>query len=110
MTTLSGSALQQISTTVQGNTIEMISSGIDLAQSLSSYLHCYQLDKQGRPYIEHIRRVYNSCRSLSVEQRIAALLHESLEDQNEKINADVIYTLFGDHVLEIITALDPSPS
>lgn len=109
MTTLSGSALQQISTTAQDNTTELISSGIDLAQSLASYLHCYQLDKQGRPYIEHIRRVYNACRSLSVEQRIAALLHDSLEDATGlgtgKIDSHVIHILFGDHVLEIITAL-----
>lgn len=89
----------------RAQSIRMIESGIDLAQSLASYLHCYQLDKQGRPYIEHIRRVYNSCRSLSVEQRIAALLHDSLEDQNEKIDAHVIRTLFGAHVLEIVTAL-----
>lgn len=105
MTTLSGSALQQISTTAQDNTTELISSGIDLAKSLASYLHCYQLDKQGRPYIEHIRRVYNACRSLSVEQRISALLHDSLEDQSEKVDAHVIRTLFGAHVLEIVTAL-----
>lgn len=53
---------------------------VGLAQSLAEYLLRDQKDKQGRPLIEHVRRVYNSCQSLSLEQRLAAILHDVIED------------------------------
>lgn len=52
------------------------------AYKLAANLHIGQLDKAGRPYIEHLSRVFlRVCeREGDRDQQIAALLHDALED------------------------------
>lgn len=88
---------------------------IDLAQSLAEYLLRNQKDKQGRPLTEHVRRVYNACRSLSLEQRLAAILHDVIEDgstpelegkQNRPYEIrGIIEVLFGKNVHNLVYTL-----
>lgn len=52
------------------------------AYKLAATLHGGQTDKAGRPYIEHLSRVFVSVmeRGGSRDQKIAALLHDAIED------------------------------
>lgn len=78
---------------------------LNCAQAMAEYIHLDQIDKQGRPIIEHIRRVYRACRSLSLEQRVAAILHDSIEDCEEKIDTLSIAMLFGPVVKDLVWTL-----
>lgn len=87
---------------------------VEAARALARYLHVNQLDKQGRPYFEHIERVANVCSGLSVEQHIAAYLHDTLEDTNEDatphyIDVHSIRSIFGDVVADIVLSLTRLP-
>lgn len=52
------------------------------AYKLAARLHAGQVDKAGRPYIEHLSRVFLLVgeRGGDREQQIAALLHDAIED------------------------------
>lgn len=52
------------------------------AYQLASRLHTGQLDKAGRPYIEHLSRVFLRVMHAGGDrdQQIAALLHDAIED------------------------------
>lgn len=52
------------------------------AYKLAATLHAGQLDKAGRPYIEHLSRVFLRVCDLGGDrdQQIASLLHDSVED------------------------------
>lgn len=52
------------------------------AYQLATRLHDGQVDKAGRPYIEHLTRVFLrvQCAGGDTIQQIAALLHDSIED------------------------------
>lgn len=52
------------------------------AYQLAAKLHTGQTDKAGRPYIEHLSRVFLRVQAAGgdVMQQIAALLHDSIED------------------------------
>lgn len=54
------------------------------AYRLAAELHRGQVDKVGRPYIEHLSRVFLRVLELDGDrsQQIAALLHDSIEDQS----------------------------
>lgn len=54
------------------------------AYRLAAELHRGQVDKIGRPYIEHLSRVFLRVLELDGDrsQQIAALLHDSIEDQH----------------------------
>ena len=57
---------------------------MDLLQAyqLAARLHCNQLDKAGRPYIEHLTRVLLrvQARGGDLGKQVAALLHDAIED------------------------------
>lgn len=74
-----------------------------LADSLAEFALLGCVDKQGQPLIEHCRRVAASCRNLSQEQRIAALLHDVVEDSD--VTLATIRELFGPGVEAIVSAL-----
>lgn len=81
-----------------------------LADDLAATLLEGVVDKQGVPLIIHARNVCNRCRDLSDEQRIAALLHDVLEDgSKDSFNAEeisrTIIGLFGWQVAIIVNAL-----
>ena len=50
---------------------------IEQAISLATYAHDQQVDKAGAPYIFHLMRV---CLATPPEYRVAAILHDILED------------------------------
>lgn len=52
------------------------------AFQLAADLHVGQVDKAGRPYIEHLTRVmlHAQATGCDLEQQMAALLHDSIED------------------------------
>lgn len=75
------------------------------ADALAEMLLFNLVDKQGAPIIDHVRSVYRMCRSLSVEQQLAALLHEVLEDAREKITPRSIAQMFGPDVARIVVSL-----
>lgn len=52
------------------------------AYKIAATLHAGQVDKAGRPYIEHLSRVFLRVLELGGDrdQQIAALLHDAIED------------------------------
>jgi (p)ppGpp synthase/HD superfamily hydrolase len=89
--------------------VESFELKLDLAWSLANLAHYNQLDKQEKPYIDHIQRVYLSCAHLSEEQRLAAILHDIPEDGSAIFGGEspehFIYCLFGFTVGSIVEAL-----
>lgn len=63
------------------------------AYKIACQLHAGQTDKAGRPYIEHLTRVMLTVQMDGGDrfQQIAALLHDSIED--EKTTADELLAL-----------------
>lgn len=80
---------------------------LDCARAIAEYTHDGQLDKQSRPIIYHIIRVYNRCvtAGLDQDQLLAAILHESLENAADKIDIHTITLLFGPPVRDLILSL-----
>jgi len=62
------------------------------AYKLAATLHADQMDKAGRPYIEHLSRVFLRVCELGGDrdQQIAALLHDSVEDGKATADSLVI--------------------
>jgi len=81
------------------------------AYKLAARLHDGQLDKAGRPYIEHLTRVFLRVLAAggSPEQQIAALMHDSIEDG--KATADDLVAAGVPHgTLELVKALTKAQS
>jgi (p)ppGpp synthase/HD superfamily hydrolase len=64
------------------------------------------------PYVAHLMAVCSLVLSNdgSEEQAIAALLHDSLEDQPEKVSAAEIEQRFGRRVMELVVACTDTPA
>lgn len=77
------------------------------ADSIAAILLHGKVDKQGEPLILHARRVCDRCKHLSDEQRIAALLHDVIEENMEYKDPifNTAHVLFGDKVHDILWAL-----
>ena len=76
-----------------------------LAEALAAYAHAGQLDKAGRPYIDHPRAV-----AAGVEtdlEKTVAYLHDVLEDTF--VTESTIRNLFGDTVADAVAALTRRP-
>lgn len=76
-------------------------SRLDRAIALAAAVHQGQVDKGGAPYILHPLRVM--LRQLDDERRIAAVLHDVVEDGD--ITLDTIRADFGDAVAQAVDAL-----
>jgi (p)ppGpp synthase/HD superfamily hydrolase len=63
-------------------------------------------DKAGKPYIEHLKRVSESCPNIGVnnEVKVIALLHDVLEDCPEW-SEKALRTFFTDGVVDSVIAL-----
>lgn len=71
---------------------------IKLADALAEHALIDKVDKQGKPLIEHSRRVAAAVKHLSHEQYIAALLHDVVEETEidpNPMSITAIDTLFG---------------
>lgn len=82
---------------------------LNCAEAIAEYLHFGQKDKQGRPYIEHVARVAKACSKLTIEQKIAAILHDAVEDHGDKISVLTIGALFGSEVAKLVEVLTRVP-
>lgn len=78
---------------------------IDKALEMATKAHKGQVDKAGNDYISHPIYVADHCRS--VNEKIVALLHDTLEDT--KLSVDEIKNNFGHTVSDAVLALTKRP-
>lgn len=86
---------------------------IKLADALAEHALIDKVDKQGKPLIEHSRRVAAAVKHLSHEQHIAALLHDVVEEtanDPDPIYISVVDRLFGRSVGNMVGLLSRDPS
>jgi (p)ppGpp synthase/HD superfamily hydrolase len=53
---------------------------IATADAIAAEAHASQVDKAGQPYVGHVRRVASYVDPADTEARVAALLHDVIED------------------------------
>lgn len=82
----------------------------DLALKIIEKAFAGKTDKAGQPYINHLKRVSDSCPSIGVcdEVKTIALLHDILEDCPEW-NEKSLRTFFTDGVVDSVVALTHKP-
>lgn len=94
---------------------DRINLSITLADALAAHVLIDKLDKQGKPLIDHVRRVAAAVKVLptsSHEQHIAALLHDVIEEtanDPNPISITAIDTLFGRTVGNTVATLTRTP-
>lgn len=81
--------------------LSKLSSMVDKAEFLASKYHLYQLDRAGKPYIEHPRTVSRSV--ADEKEKVVALLHDTLEDTD--IDVDLLRSIFSEEIVEAIKTL-----
>ena len=77
------------------------------AELFARSIHANQVDKAGKPYIEHLQAVVNNLVEPSEEMVAVAWLHDSVEDTEQSIDDLTCY--FGQEVAEavrVITKVD----
>lgn len=79
---------------------------LERAIAIASAAHAGQVDKAGQPYILHPLRVM--LRLTSEHERIAAVLHDVIEDTNVTL-AQLVAEGFPEPVIEAIAALTKLP-
>ncbi len=92
------------------NDQERLAIQINLANALAEHALIDKTDKQGKPLIEHSRRVAEKVKHLSHEQHIAALLHDTVEETTNDpfpgpITISIIDALFGRSVGNMVELL-----
>ena len=70
---------------------------------IAHHAHKEQFDKQGKPYIDHVRRVAENALLYSVEAGIVAWLHDVVEDTN--ITLDELRTIFPAEIVDAVDAI-----
>ncbi|MGN0056174.1 MAG: HD domain-containing protein [Atopobiaceae bacterium] len=73
-----------------------------LADEVAARAHAGQVDRGGRPYIEHPRHVSAECQTMIA--KIAALLHDTVEDTDVTLD-DLTATGFPPEVVEAVDLL-----
>ena len=73
------------------------------AELFAKSIHANQVDKAGKPYIEHLQAVVNNLVEPSEEMVAVAWLHDSVEDTEQSID-DLTY-YFGKDVAEAVRAI-----
>lgn len=71
---------------------------IEIAKALAAKAHAGQVDKAGRPYIEH--PIVVSSMLEGEDEKITALLHDVVEDTD--VSLDEIRRLFGDTIADAV--------
>jgi hypothetical protein len=72
-----------------------MSLSIELCERIAEQAHAGQVDYQGKPYIEHVRRVAQYVDPDAPWVRMAALLHDVIED-----TADSLHPITAAHLLD----------
>ncbi|WP_109078467.1 HD domain-containing protein [Aggregatibacter kilianii] len=73
------------------------------AELFAKSIHHNQMDKAGRPYVEHLQAVVNNLVEPSDEMMAVAWLHDSVEDTEITLNELSRY--FGDTVSDAVSAI-----
>lgn len=95
--------------TERGPDVNHLTAKLNAAEAITEYVLHGLLDKQGQPTVEHCQRVAKSCRSLTLDQRLAAILHDAVEDSCGRLTLEVVETLFGRPCRDIVDALTRRP-
>ena len=74
---------------------------IELAQTLAAFAHDGQIDKGGKPYINHPTAVAEKVDGEDL--KVIALLHDVLEDT--AVRYDTLENLFGKRIADAVDAL-----
>lgn len=77
---------------------------LGLAIKIASNAHYGQYDKGGNPYILHPLKVMNYCKSVDVEVKMIAILHDVVEDTNITLE-DLIARGFSERVIAGVDAM-----
>ncbi|WP_017303463.1 HD domain-containing protein [Spirulina subsalsa] len=81
-------------------------SGLENAIALAKQCHAGQVDKAGKPYIDHPLRVMAALPSL--EEKIVGVLHDAVEDSD--LTLDQLRDLgFSDPVIQALDAITKRP-
>lgn len=75
---------------------------------MATQLHANQLDKAGKPYVQHLKAVVENLVAPTDEMLAVAWLHDSVEDTN--ITLDEIRYEFGQEITEAIEAISKRPN
>ena len=75
---------------------------LDKAIAISRIAHDGQVDKAGKPYIDHPLRVMNNMET--VEEKIVGVLHDAVEDSDLTLE-DLRIAGFSDVIIEAIDAI-----
>lgn len=81
--------------------LSKLTSMVDKAEFLAFKYHLYQLDKSGRPYIEHPRIVSKNV--TGEKEKVVALLHDVLEDTD--IDVSLLRNTFPEKIVNAIITL-----
>lgn len=73
------------------------------AYELACIAHKDQKDKAGKDYISHPILVALQCET--TKEKIAALLHDAIEDSDGKVTIEMLKEYFSDEVIEAIKQL-----
>ncbi|MDP9071058.1 MAG: HD domain-containing protein [Actinomycetota bacterium] len=82
--------------------------GVDDALGIASRVHAAQVDKSGRPYIEHVRRVADAVADEGPDAVMAGLLHDVVEDGDLTL-ADLRAAGVPANVITAVDALTKRP-
>jgi len=77
---------------------------VTVALRIATEAHKGQVDKGGKPYIEHPKRVSDAVKVYGDEAMIVALLHDVVEDTGTTLD-DLYHEGFDDTVLEAVDAI-----
>jgi (p)ppGpp synthase/HD superfamily hydrolase len=77
------------------------------AQVLAASAHHGQVDKAGRPYIEHPKRVFGHLVNPSAEESVVAWLHDVVEDT--EVRLEDVENAFGSQVATAVDAITRRP-
>ena len=78
--------------------LSMLNSVVDRAEFLAAKYHLYQLDKAGRPYMEHLKAVARPL--IDEECKVVAYLHDIIEDTD--IDIEVLKLNFSKRIVDAI--------
>lgn len=76
---------------------------INAAEALAEHVLWGMSDRQGKPLIDHCRRVYAACYDLDLDQRLAAILHDVVEDSS--VSVEAVRLIFGPRVADLVDTL-----
>lgn len=76
---------------------------LEKAKRIAEIYHKGQVDKAGKPYMNHLRAVSDGVRGLGETYAVIGLLHDTLEDTDMTI--EKLQTLFGDKVANAVSLL-----